>query len=436
VSRLVYFDCASGAAGDMLLGALVDLGLPLDTLRAELRKLPLEGYRLEARKVLRSGLQATKVDVVIDGQKEEPERPHEHGHPHSPSHGRAHGHGHAHEHLHDAAHAHGHDDGHPHRGLRDILSLLERSTLDARVKERTTGLFRRLGEAEAAVHGTSPDEVRFHEVGAVDAIVDVVGGVVGLSWLGADRFVASPLNLGTGTVTMSHGSFAVPPPATARLVQGVPVYGAGDGELLTPTGALLVTAHATGYGPLPAMRPEAVGHGAGTRDTAGRPNVLRLIVGTEEAAATGDRVVVMEAELDDMPPQLCGPLMDRLLAAGALDVFYTPIQMKKGRPGLLVSVLAEPARREALEEVLFAETTTLGVRRQEWDRTVLEREVVPVETPYGTVGVKIGRRGGRVYNVQPEFDDCRRAADARGVAVKEVWAAALAAGRAARVGRS
>jgi uncharacterized protein (TIGR00299 family) protein len=235
---------------------------------------------------------------------------------------------------------------------------------------------------------------------------------------------------------MSHGSFAVPPPATARLVQGVPVYGAGDGELLTPTGALLVTAHATGYGPLPAMRPEAVGHGAGTRDTAGRPNVLRLIVGTEEAAATGDRVVVMEAELDDMPPQLCGPLMDRLLAAGALDVFYTPIQMKKGRPGLLVSVLAEPARREALEEVLFAETTTLGVRRQEWDRTVLEREVVAVETPYGTVGVKVGRRGGRVYNVQPEFDDCRRAADARGVAVKEVWAAALAAGRAARVGRS
>jgi uncharacterized protein (DUF111 family) len=234
---------------------------------------------------------------------------------------------------------------------------------------------------------------------------------------------------------MSHGAFAVPPPATARLVHGVPVYGAGEGELLTPTGALLVTAHATTYGPLPVMRPEAVGHGAGTRDTVARPNVLRLIVGTEGAASGGDRVVVMEAELDDMPPQLCGPLMDRLLAAGALDAYFTPIQMKKGRPGLLVSVLGEPARREVLEEVLFTETTTLGVRRQEWDRTVLEREVIPVDTPYGTVGVKVGRRGGRVYNLQPEFEDCRRAADARGVAVKEVWAAALAAGRAAGVGR-
>jgi pyridinium-3,5-bisthiocarboxylic acid mononucleotide nickel chelatase len=418
----------------MLLGALVDLGLPLDALRAELAKLPVEGYRLEARKVRRSGLQATKVDVITGAQ------PHDHGHPHSPTHPHAGGHGHAHDPGHTGEHPGEHtgehtpDHGHAHRGLREILSLLERSGLDPAVKDRTAGLFRRLAEAEATVHGTSPEEVHFHEVGAVDAIVDIVGGVVGLSWLKADRFVSSPLNLGTGTVTMSHGTFAVPPPATARLVQGVPVYGAGEGELLTPTGALLVTAHASAYGPLPALRPEAAGHGAGTRDIAGRPNVLRLIVGTDEGGSSAGRIVVLEAELDDMSPQLCGPLMDRLLAAGALDAFYTPIQMKKGRPGLLVSVLAEPARREALEEVLFTETTTLGVRRQEWDRTVLEREVVPVETPYGIVGVKVGRRGTRVYNVQPEFEDCRRAADARGVAVKEVWAAALAAARAARIG--
>jgi hypothetical protein len=259
--------------------------------------------------------------------------------------------------------------------------------------------------------------------------------VWGLRRLGAERFVASPLNVGAGTVTMSHGTFPVPPPATARLVRGVPVYGAGEGELLTPTGALLVTAHASAYGPLPPLRPEAVGHGAGTRDPSDRPNVLRLIVGTEEARPAGERVLVLEAELDDMSPQLCGPLMERLLAAGALDAYYTPIQMKKGRPGLLVSVLAEPGARQALEEVLFAETTTLGVRRQEWDRTVLEREVVAVDTPYGAVGVKIGRRGGRVYNVQPEFEDCRRAAEARGVPVKEVWAAALAAARAAQVGQ-
>jgi len=402
VSRLVYFDCASGASGDMLLGALVDLGLPLDALRAELAKVPLGGYRLEARRVDRSGLQATKVDVV-----QEAERPDHH-------------HGHRHEHT------------HAHRGLREILDLLERSALAAEVKDRAASLFRRLAEAEAAVHGSRPEEVHFHEVGAVDSIVDVVGGVCGLAWLRADRFVASPLNLGTGTVTMSHGTFPVPPPATASLVKGVPVYGAGEGELLTPTGALLVTGHAASYGPLPALRVEGIGYGAGSRDSRGRPNVLRLIVGEETGSSAAARVVVLEAEIDDASPQLLGPLIDALLAAGALDVFYTSIQMKKGRPGVLITVVGEPARREALEELLFRETTTLGIRRQEWDRTVLDREVVPVETAYGTIGVKVARRGGVVYNSQPEFDDCERAARARGVPVKEVWAAALAAWRSRR----
>ena len=402
MSRLVYFDCASGASGDMLLGALVDLGLPLDALRAELAKVPLGGYRLEARRVDRSGLQATKVDVV-----QEAERPDHH-------------HGHRHEHT------------HAHRGLREILDLLERSALAAEVKDRAASLFRRLAEAEAAVHGSRPEEVHFHEVGAVDSIVDVVGGVCGLAWLRADRFAASPLNLGTGTVTMSHGTFPVPPPATASLVKGVPVYGAGEGELLTPTGALLVTGHAASYGPLPALRVEGIGYGAGSRDSRGRPNVLRLIVGEETGSSAAARVVVLEAEIDDASPQLLGPLIDALLAAGALDVFYTSIQMKKGRPGVLITVVGEPARREALEELLFRETTTLGIRRQEWDRTVLDREVVPVETAYGTIGVKVARRGGVVYNSQPEFDDCERAARARGVPVKEVWAAALAAWRSRR----
>jgi hypothetical protein len=391
--RVVYFDCASGASGDMLLGALVDVGLPLDALSTELAKLPLRGYRLEARKVIRSGLQATKVDVVVEEQ------------------GQHHG----------------------HRGLRDILALLDRGGLHATVRERAAGLFRRLAEAEAVVHGTRPEEVHFHEVGAVDSIVDVVGGVIGLAWLRADRFVASPLNLGSGTVTMSHGSFAVPPPATARLVTGVPVYGDGEGELLTPTGALLVTGHATSYGGLPPMTPESVGYGAGSRDTAARPNVLRLVVGTAGDQAS-ERVLVLECELDDMSPQLCEPVVARLLDAGALDVFLTPVQMKKGRPGLLLTVLVAPDRRPAVEEVVFAETTTLGVRWQEWQRTVLDREVVTVETAYGAVGVKLGRRGDRVYNVQPEFEDCRRAAVERSVPVKEVWAAALA-GYRARSGR-
>jgi uncharacterized protein (DUF111 family) len=225
----------------------------------------------------------------------------------------------------------------------------------------------------------------------------------------------------------------VPPPATLRLVSGVPVFGDGKGELLTPTGALLVTAYAGAYGPLPALRPEGTGHGAGGRDTPGRPNVLRLIVGEEVAAAEPGvsgghgRVLVLESEIDDMSPQLFGPLIDRLLAAGAADAFYTPVQMKKGRPGVLLTVIADPTRRAHLEELLFTETTTLGIRAQEWDRTVLERESVGVETEYGPVSVKVARRQGRVYNVQPEFEDCLARARDSGRPVKEVWAAALSA---------
>ena len=316
-----------------------------------------------------------------------------------------------------------------HRHLRHVVEILDRSTLEGAVKEKAAALFGRLAEAEAAVHGTTPDKVHFHEVGAIDSIVDVVGGVIALQWLGAARFVSSPLNLGTGTVTMSHGTFSVPPPATARLVAGVPVYGAGEGELVTPTGALLVTGHATEYGPLPPLRIEKTGHGAGSRDTKARPNVLRLIVGEEGAPAATARILVLETELDDAAPQLLGPLIDRLLGAGAVDAFFTPVQMKKGRPGVLVTVLAPPGRREAIEELLFRETTTLGVRRQEWLRTELERETAMVATPYGPVRVKIGRRGSVVYNAWPEFEDCQRLAAEAGVAVKEVLAEALAAWR-------
>jgi uncharacterized protein (TIGR00299 family) protein len=392
VSRLVYFDAASGASGDMILGAVVALGLPIEELRDELAKLPLSGYRLEAAPVVRSGLAATKVDVLAD----EPSSAHRH--------------------------------------LKDILGLIDESRLEPEVQEQAADLFRRLAEAEAAVHGTSPERVHFHEVGALDSIVDIVGGVVALRWLRADRFVSSPLNVGSGTVKMDHGVFPVPPPATARLVAGVPVYGAGEGELLTPTGALLVTAHATAYGPLPPVAIEKTGHGAGTRDTAGRPNVLRLIVGEEGGEFATDRVLVLETELDDASPQILGPLLERLLEAGALDAFFTPVQMKKGRPGVLVTALAPPSAREAIEELLFRETTTLGIRRSEWERTVLDREHVTVETAYGPIRVKIGRRGDTVYNAWPEFDDCRRAADERKVPVKQVLAEALAAwqGRAGK----
>ena len=420
-ARVCYFDCASGASGDMLLGALVDLGLPMEALRDELGKLSLGGYSLESHRVHRSGLHATKVDVVIEGQASR----HDHGHDPDTTPGtiKATTTTISHDHSHDAP------SSQPQRGVVEITKLVNRSALDAEVKARATALFWRLAEAEASVHGTTPDRVHFHEVGAVDSIVDVVGGVVGLRWLRADRFVSSPLNVGTGSVTMSHGTFAVPPPATAKLVTGVPVYGAGEGELLTPTGALLVTSFASSYGPLPLLRPEGMGHGAGTRDTHGRPNVLRLIVGEEDAAGPGDRVLVLETEIDDMSPQLFGPLTERLLTAGALDVYLTAIQMKKGRPGVLLTVLSPPAQREALEGLLFAETTTLGIRRQEWDRTTLSRETVAVDTPYGSVRVKLGRRGEQVLNAQPEFDDCQKLAAARRVPVKEVWAAAVAAWR-------
>jgi uncharacterized protein (TIGR00299 family) protein len=387
LTRLVYFDGASGASGDMILGAVVDLGLPLDRLREDLASLPLSGYRLEATRVSRSGLAATKVDVLVDEEKP------------------------------------------VHRHLGDIVRLLEASDLPVEVKEDAEALFVRLAEAESAVHGTSPERVHFHEVGAVDSIVDIVGGVLALRWLEADRFVSSPLNVGSGTVRMAHGTYPVPPPATARLVAGVPVYGEGEGELLTPTGALLVTAHATDYGPLPPMQIEKAGHGAGTRDTGGRPNVLRLLVGAEARGEGGGRVLVLETEIDDASPQLLGPLLDQLLGAGAMDAFFTPVQMKKGRPGVLVTVIAPPERRGAVEELLFRETTTLGIRRQEWDRTVLEREVSTVETAYGPIRVKIGRRGGTVYNAWPEFDDCQRAATEKGVPVKQVLAEALSAWR-------
>lgn len=389
MTRIAYLDATAGASGDMLLGALLDLGLPLDGLRSELRKLPFQGYRLESRGVLRAGLRATKLDVIVEAPAGEA------------------GHG---------------------RGLRQILDGLEQSGLDAEVRSRAAELFRRLAQAEAAVHGTTEEKVHFHELGAVDSIVDIVGSVIGLHWLRAERIVASPLNLGGGSVSMGHGRSSVPAPATARLVQGAPVFGEGDFERLTPTGALLVTSYAGSFGALPPMKIEATGLGAGTRDSPERANVLRILVGSLDAAAA-ERVVVLECEVDDMPAQLFSPLIEALLGQGALDAYLTPVHMKKGRPGILISVLLRPDRREAIEELLFTETTTLGVRRQEWERSALERELVRVETPYGPIGVKLGRRGGRVYNAQPEFEDCQRAANQHAVPLKEVFAAALFAYR-------
>jgi uncharacterized protein (TIGR00299 family) protein len=310
--------------------------------------------------------------------------------------------------------------------LTEIAALIGRSALSLPARQRAIHLFERLAEAEAAIHAVPLEQVHLHEVGTVDSIVDIVGAVYGLEQLGADRIVSSPLNIGGGTVACAHGVFPVPAPATARLLQGVPVYAGGPQmELVTPTGALIVTGYAERFGPMPSMRIGQIGYGAGDRDPERHPNVLRMIVGEADGPAHAGRILEIACEIDDMNPQLFGPLMDRLHQAGALDVFYAAVQMKKNRPGTLVTVLARPEDREQLSGILFSETTTIGVRYQEMMRECLEREFESVDTPVGIVGFKIARRAGRVLNAQPEFDDCARIAAEKGLPIKAVQAIAM-----------
>jgi pyridinium-3,5-bisthiocarboxylic acid mononucleotide nickel chelatase len=390
MSTILYFDCASGASGDMVLGAILDLGLPVEALQRALAGLLPDGCRLEATRVQRSGISATQFQVVDEAAK----------------------HGHRHE----------------HRGLADIKRRIDRTDLPAAVKARAQALFDRLGATEADIHGVPVERVHFHEVGALDSIVDIVGGVWALDRLGPARIVSSPLNTGSGTVSTAHGRLPVPAPATLRLLEGVPVYSNGvEMELVTPTGALLVTGHAGSYGPLPAMRVVKSGYGAGSRDIPGTPNVLRVVLGEEASASDAMRVSVIECNIDDMNPQFFGGVMDRLYATGALDVCFGPVQMKKNRPGTMVTIVAPLERRDALVDVLLRETTSIGVRYHEADRTCLAREWVGVETPFGPVRVKIASRGGVVVNAAPEYDDCVARAAERGVALKDVHAAAAGA---------
>jgi uncharacterized protein (TIGR00299 family) protein len=406
LAKTLYFDCFSGASGDMILGALLDLGLPLDDLRGALGSLTVDLGSISATRVLRAGVSATRFHV---GPQD-----HEHAQAHT----------HAHAHAHDHSHAHDHH----HHSLKEIAGFIQRSALSQAGKARAIHLFERLAEAEAAIHAMPVERVHLHEVGAIDSIVDIVGAVYGLEQLGADRIVSSPLNVGGGTVTCAHGVFPVPAPATARLLSGVPVY-AGDVhmELVTPTGALIVTGYADSFGPMPPITIAKIGYGAGDRDPKGHPNVLRLIVGEGEGTHQAHRVVEITCEIDDMNPQLFGPLMEQLHQAGALDVFYAPVQMKKGRPGTLVTVLARPGDREKLSGILFAETTTIGVRYQEMTRECLEREFTGLETPVGTIQFKIASRAGRILNASPEFEDCARIAAQKGLPIKAVQAIAMKA---------
>lgn len=394
MSRVLYLDCYAGAAGDMLLGALLDAGVPLDAVRGALGSLGLEeGFRVEAARVLRAGVSATKFSVVV------PETP---------------------------------ADVHPHRHLSGIEKHVRRSALSPAAQDRAIALFRRLAEAEAAIHDMPVEKVHLHEVGALDSIVDIVGAVHALEVLGIDDIVSSPLNVGSGTVNCVHGTFPVPAPATARLLTGVPIYANGPAmELVTPTGALLVTGYARSFGTLPDMIVERIGYGAGDRDPKGFSNTLRVLIGERVAQRAEARqegsVVEIKCEIDDMNPQIFGTLMDRVLEAGAFDVYYAPVQMKKNRPGTLVTVLGAPEARERLLAILFRETTTIGVRWQEMPRECLERSFEPIETALGTVRFKVARRDGHVVNAVPEYDDCVRIAGARGLSVKDVQAQALAA---------
>jgi uncharacterized protein (TIGR00299 family) protein len=400
---MLYLDCFSGASGDMILGALLDLGLPLEALKGALGSLAVDYADVTAGRVSRAGVSATKFHLAPPSSASAPET--------------------------DGASAGQAAPPHGHYHLKGIINKIRRSALKPESQERAVHLFERLAEAESAIHNTPIEKVHLHEVGALDSIIDIVGAVYGFDWFGIDDIVSSPLNVGGGTVHCAHGEFPVPAPATARLLAGVPVYGKGTSELVTPTGALLVTGYARAFGPLPTMSIAAIGYGAGERDPKGTPNVLRILRGDREGGSvnTDERVVKIECEIDDMNPQLFGPLMDALLAAGALDVFYTPVQMKKSRPGTLITIVAPTDRRPALTDLLFKESTTIGVRYDEMSRTCLDRSVQTVTTPFGDVRFKIARRDGQELNASPEFEDCVRLAAEHGVSIKAVQAAAVKA---------
>jgi len=384
--KLAYFDCFSGISGDMTLGALVDAGCAVEDLRSELRGLQVPGWELTAEKVWKNGMAATYVKVKTEDQSK-------------------------------------------HRSLSAILEILAKSQLATVVRDRSAAIFQKLGEAEARVHDVPLEKIHFHEVGAVDAIVDIVGACIGFHALGIERFACSPLNVGSGTAKMAHGDLPVPAPATANLLQGKPTYSNGvQKELVTPTGAAIVATLCDAFGPQPPMSVSAIGYGAGTADLEGQPNVVRLMVGEaaeKSVAGFDEEIAVVEANLDDMNPQIYGYFLERALAVGALDVYTTPVQMKKNRPGTLLTVLCKPQDTNKVMALIFAETTTFGARSYRAQRRVLPREWVNVATDYGDVRIKVSRVNGRILHVAPEFEDCKKLAVEKNVPLQRVIAEAM-----------
>ncbi|MBN1220947.1 MAG: nickel pincer cofactor biosynthesis protein LarC [Anaerolineae bacterium] len=380
--KIAYFDCIAGASGDMILGALVDAGLPEETLGGRLAALHLDDFDLKCYRVDKNGFSATKIDVLVK-------------------------------------------DDVPARHLPDIEAIMQASDLSGAIKAQAIAIFRRMGEVEAGIHGTTLDHVHLHELGGVDAIVDVVGALVGLEELGVERIVSSPLPLGRGFVKGAHGQIPLPAPATVGLLKGVPIVGSElEIELVTPTGAALLSSLAAEFGPIPAMTLTGTGFGAGGRDLP-IPNVLRLLLGEADAlpVTMQETLVMLETNIDDLNPEFYDHVMGRLFAAHALDVFLSPIQMKKNRPATLLRVLCQPNDTEILMKILFAETSTLGIRQQMVERHCLPRVIETVETPYGPVRVKVAQGDGWT-KVAPEYDDCRRLAEAHGLSLREVYRAA------------
>jgi uncharacterized protein (TIGR00299 family) protein len=462
--RIAYIECFSGISGDMFLGALVDAGVPADLLRETVRALDL-GAELQISRVDRCGITSTKVDVVING---EPDRPREDAQPAHHVHSHHHGPAHEHEHRHSDgtvhSHAHAHDDEHNHapnpsggraglqpgahsaesegasapfvhahgRHLSEIKALIAASAISAQAKQTATAIFEALGAAEAKIHNVPVETIHFHEVGAVDAIVDIVCSSVGAEALNVDRFLCSPLNVGGGTVVCAHGTFPVPAPATVELLKGAPVYsGEVQKELVTPTGAAIVKTLAHSFGPMPPMTLEQSGYGAGSRNFPAHANVVRITVGESTAVQESkrdlpqDEVIVLEANIDDLSPQLFGYVAEQALAAGALDVFATPVQMKKSRPGTLITLLTKPEDAERIARLFFRETSTIGIRTRREQRYVLPRRHETVQTQWGEVRMKVAQIKGSVSNYAPEYEDCRRIAEQHQVPLKHVMQEAI-----------
>ncbi len=419
--RTLYLDCFAGASGDMFIGALLDCGLDFDFLKRELARLGVApsgvgSYDLSLTRVDRCGISASKFDVHLPHEEPRIEETHRHHHDHP------------HEPLPQSA-IRNPQSGH--RALSEIKRMIEASSLSASIKERAQTIFQRIGEAESKIHDIPIDSVHFHEVGAMDSIVDIVGACIGLEALQIERIISSPLHVGFGTFQCAHGIYPVPGPATTELLKGVPIYSKEiEGELVTPTGAAIIATLAESYSQMPMMRIEHIGYGAGSRTYPKFPNVLRAVIGEmeEDADHTPDQITVIEANIDDSNAQVFGHLMEQALAAGGLDIFYTPVQMKKNRPGVLVTLLCKPEDRHRMCDLIFRETTTLGVRYRNEQREILRREFVTVETEYGAIRIKVSRtRDGRVMNYSPEFEDCRVAAEQHQIGLRDLQMAALKA---------